>query len=62
MWSVRLWNRVIERRHRKAHERYLQERDRQRMLSGQDAQDAVRRAAQQSAGNQQGGSFGSTLT
>jgi hypothetical protein len=52
-----LWRRISDRRHRKAHERYLQERDRQRELSGQDAQDSVRRAARQSAGNQQGGSF-----
>ncbi|HEY6151033.1 MAG TPA: hypothetical protein VIW19_10990 [Gaiellaceae bacterium] len=51
------WRRLVDRRHRKAHERYLQERDRQRRLSGQDAQDAVRLAARQSAGNQQGGSF-----
>jgi hypothetical protein len=51
---MRLWKRVTERRHRKAHERYLQERDRQRELSSQDAQEAVKRAAQQSGAAQQG--------
>jgi hypothetical protein len=57
MRSVRLWDRVIERRHRKAHERYLRERDRQRELSGQDAQRAIRDISARAAGNQQGGSF-----
>jgi hypothetical protein len=51
---MKLWNRIGERRRRKAHERYLRERDRQRELSGQDAQEAVRRAAQQSGASQQG--------
>ena len=51
---MKLWYGIGERRRRKAHERYLRERDRQRELSGQDAQEAVRRAAQQSGASQQG--------
>jgi hypothetical protein len=51
---MNLWNRLLARRRRKAHERYLQERERQRELSGQDAQEAVKRAAQSSAAGQQG--------
>jgi hypothetical protein len=48
---------VSERRRRKAHERYLEERDRQRQLAGQDTQQAVRDLSVRAAGNQQGGSF-----
>jgi hypothetical protein len=51
---MRLWKRVVARKQRKAHERYLRERDRQRELAGQDAQEAVRRAAQSSGASQQG--------
>jgi len=51
---MNLWSRVIVRRQRAAHERYLRERDRQRELEGQDAQEAVRGVAQQSGASQQG--------
>jgi hypothetical protein len=51
------WNRLTARRQRKAHERYLRERDRQRELSAQDAQQAIRDVSARAAGNQQGGSF-----
>ena len=51
---MKLWNRLGEWRRHKAHERYLRERDRQRQLERQDAQDAVRRVAQQSGTAQQG--------
>jgi hypothetical protein len=47
-------DRVRERRRRKAHQRYLDERERQKQLSGQDAQEAVRTAAQASGTAQQG--------
>ena len=46
--------RVRERRRRKAHQRYLDERARQKQLSGQDAEEAVRTAAQGSGAAQQG--------
>jgi hypothetical protein len=46
--------RVRERRRRKAHERFLAERERQKQLSGQDAEEAVRAAAQGSGTAQQG--------
>ena len=45
---------VRERRRRKAHQRYLDERERQEQLSGQDAEEAVRSAAQRSGTAQQG--------
>jgi len=48
------WIRIGKRRRRRAHQRYLNERDRQRELEGQDPQEAVRRAAQSSAVGQQG--------
>jgi hypothetical protein len=54
---MKLWNRIGERRRRKTHERYLRERDRQRELERQDAQQAVRNISSRAAGNQQGGSF-----
>jgi hypothetical protein len=47
-------DRVRERRRRKAHQRYLEERERQKQLSGQDAEEAVRTAAQGSGAAQQG--------
>jgi hypothetical protein len=49
-----LWTRLVARCRRKAHERYLRERDRQRELEGQDAQEAVKRVAQRSGASQQG--------
>ena len=47
-------DRVRERRRQKAHQRYLDERARQKQLSGQDAEEAVRTAAQGSGTAQQG--------
>lgn len=47
-------DRLRERRRRKAHQRYLDERERQKQLSGQDAEDAVRTAAEGSGAAQQG--------
>jgi hypothetical protein len=54
LFDMHLWRRVVARRRRKAHERYLRERDRQRELEGQDAQEAVRRVSQRSGASQQG--------
>jgi hypothetical protein len=54
---MRLLERALARRSRKAHVRYLRERDRQRELSRQDAQQAIRDISVRAAGNQQGGSF-----
>ena len=51
------WKQLPERRRRKAHERYLRERDRQRQLQGQDVEANMRRVAVRSNGNMQGGSF-----
>jgi hypothetical protein len=51
---VKLRGRLGERRRQKAHRRNLQERDRQRALSVQDAQEAVGNAARGSAAAQQG--------
>jgi hypothetical protein len=57
VFEMRLLQRAIARRRRKAHERYLRERDRQRRLESQDAQQAIRDISVRAAGNQQGGSF-----
>jgi hypothetical protein len=46
------WKRIVTRRQRKAHERYLAERAREQALEGHDAQDAVRKVAEGSAGMQ----------
>jgi hypothetical protein len=46
--------RLGERRRRKAHQRHLDERERQKRLSRQDAEEAVRTAAQGSGTAQQG--------
>jgi hypothetical protein len=54
LFDMHLWRHVVARRRRKAHERYLRERDRQRELEGQDAQEAVRRVSQRSGASQQG--------
>jgi hypothetical protein len=51
---MNLWKQLVTRQRRRAHERYVRERDRQRELEDQDAQDAVRRVAQSSAASQQG--------
>jgi hypothetical protein len=50
---MKLRERLAARRQRKAHQRYLAERERQEALRGQDTQDAVRGVAQGSAGAQQ---------
>jgi len=51
---VKLRERLVARRQRKAHQRHLQKRARQEALRGRDAQDSVRGVAQGSAGAQQG--------
>jgi hypothetical protein len=51
---MNLWNRVVARRHTKAHERYLAERARQKALESEDPQDAVRKTAFWSQKGQQG--------
>jgi hypothetical protein len=51
---VNIRSRLVARRQRKAHRRYLAERQRQRELEGRDAQDSVREVARGSAGAQQG--------
>jgi hypothetical protein len=43
---MKLIERFRARRRRKAHERYLEERERQRKLNEQDTQDAVQNAAE----------------
>jgi hypothetical protein len=57
MNEMKLWTRLVARRQRKAHARYLWERDRQRELAAQDTQQAMRDISVRAAGNQQGGSF-----
>jgi hypothetical protein len=52
MW---LTKRIASRRQRKAHERYLQERERQQALQEQDVKKAVRERTIWAGGNQQGG-------
>jgi hypothetical protein len=49
MSSMKLLDKLFARRRHKTHERYLAERARQRELSGQDAQQAVRDLAHNSA-------------
>jgi hypothetical protein len=51
---VSIWERLVARRRRKTHERYLAERARQKGLEGQDVEEAMRRVAQQSGASQQG--------
>jgi hypothetical protein len=43
---MKLRERLKQRRQRKAHERYLRERQRQRELNAQDTEDAMRNAAE----------------
>jgi len=57
MCGMKLLSRITERNRRKAHERYLRERDRQRALGAQDTQETIRDISTRAAGNQQGGSF-----
>jgi hypothetical protein len=51
---MKLLDRLVARRQKKAHQRYLQERERQKALQGQDAQEAVRDAARAPIGTMQG--------
>jgi hypothetical protein len=50
----KLRERLVARKQRKAHERYLRERARQQALQGQDVQEAIRAVSRGSAGAQQG--------
>ncbi|MET0260967.1 MAG: hypothetical protein ABW227_07720 [Gaiellaceae bacterium] len=43
---MKLLERLRERRRRKAHERHLEERERQKELASQDTQDAIQNAAE----------------
>jgi hypothetical protein len=52
--SMKLLDRLVARRQNKAHQRYLQERERQKALQGQDAQVAVRDVARAPIGTMQG--------
>jgi hypothetical protein len=54
---MRLLERTIARRRRKAQERYLRERDRQRALNEQDSGEASRRDSLETAGRLQSGFF-----
>jgi len=51
---MKLRERIVARRQRKAHHRYLQERERQQALLGRDPQEAVRDVARGSGSAQQG--------
>jgi hypothetical protein len=50
--TLNLWKRYVARRHQRAHERIEAERARQKALSGEDAQEAVRNVAHGSAASQ----------
>lgn len=50
----KLQERLVARKQRKAHERYLRERARQQALQGKDVQEAIRGVSRGSAGAQQG--------
>jgi hypothetical protein len=52
---MKLLGQLKERRRRKAHERHLAERERQRALSGQDTERAVAEVARGAGGAGQGG-------
>jgi hypothetical protein len=52
---MKLFARLVSRRRRKAHERYLRERARQDELEQQDVQKAIRDVTRQASGNQQPG-------
>ena len=49
---MKLWTRLVARRQRKAHERYLVERARQRALNEEDAADAIRDLSKRSVPQQ----------
>jgi hypothetical protein len=53
--SMKIRERLVARRARKAHERYLEECERQQRLQSQDVQKAVREVTTWAGGNQQGG-------
>jgi hypothetical protein len=55
---MKLLDRVRERRRRKAHQRYANERERQKELSGQDTQRAVGEVATGAGGAGQGSVIG----
>jgi len=46
MWRMKVLEHFRDRRRRKAHERHLQERERQKELAAQDTRDAIRNAAE----------------
>ena len=51
---MKIFGKLAERRRRKAHEAHIRERDRQKALTDQDVQGAVRDAATGQAGTQAG--------
>jgi hypothetical protein len=51
---MKFWTRITASRQKKAHERYLRERARQKALQDDDVQQAIRDVAQGSAASQQG--------
>ena len=53
-FTMSLWKQLVIRRQRKAHERYLRERERQKALEGQDVEQAIRDVARRSGASQQG--------
>jgi hypothetical protein len=52
---MKIRDRLLARRRRKAHEHYLDERERQERLQRQDVEKAVREVTTWAGGNQQGG-------
>ena len=50
----KLRERLVARKQRKAHERYLRERARQQALQGRDVQEVIRGVSRGSAGAQEG--------
>jgi hypothetical protein len=51
---MKFWTRITARRQKKAHERYLRERARQKALQDDDVQQRIRDVAQGSGASQQG--------
>jgi hypothetical protein len=52
---MRIRERLLAHRRRKAHERYLDERERQERLESQDVEKTIREVTTWAGGNQQGG-------
>jgi hypothetical protein len=52
--AMKFWTRITARRQKKAHERYLLERARQKALQDDDVQQRIRDVAQGSGASQQG--------